>query len=154
MSLSYTISQNIGNLRKSLKIYNDSLIANKCFLSFLLPMFEYCSPVWNSAAPFHLKLLDDLMKKIKTLIPDLTVDLAHRRTVASICMFYKIRSNSNHFCSSLLPPILAPGRNTRSGVALNSLALMLPFCRTNQHQRSFIPLCSAIWNVLPDDVVN
>ena len=57
-SVSMAASQRLGVLRKSWQVLNDRLLLGRCFRGFLLPVLEYCSAVWFSAADKHLKLLD------------------------------------------------------------------------------------------------
>ena len=57
-SISFSVAQKIGLLRKSFRICGDHAVLLKCFNSFILHCLEYCSPVWSSAADSHLKLLD------------------------------------------------------------------------------------------------
>ena len=67
-------------------------------------MLEYCSPVWMSAAASHLGVLDRVVSKAVRLSDGLVVcDLEHRRRVAALCMFYKIRCNPNHALEAVLP---------------------------------------------------
>ena len=47
-----------GILRKPWQVFHDRLLLGRCFMGFVLPILEYCSPVWCSAADTHLKLLD------------------------------------------------------------------------------------------------
>ena len=153
-NITSTLSRLIGLLRKSLKIFNSQDIAIKCFFTFLLPIFEYCSPVWSSAADCHLALLDRVLRQVKILIPSLKIDLKHRRSVASLCMFYKIFSNDFHPVRLLLPGPYVPTRMTRHNSLLNSKALRPTKCESSQFQRSFIPSCISTWNLLPEEVVN
>ena len=153
-AIASTISRQVGLLRKSLRTFNSIAIAKKCFYSFLLPSFEYCSPVWGSAADIHLKKLERLVRQITILIPDLTIDLEHRRKVAAQCMFYKIFNNLRHPVRSLLPHPFVPNRNTRRNDALNRFALRPLRCKTEQFKRSFVPSCLKIWNSLPNSVFN
>ena len=74
-SISSTVAQKIGLLRKSYKIFGDTSILKKCFNSFILPCLEYCAPAWSSAAASHLKLLDKNVRACKFLISDLNIDL-------------------------------------------------------------------------------
>ena len=59
--------------------------------------FEYCSAVWCSAADTHLKLLDRAVSGARFLTGVCNrvfeCDIAYRRSVAVLCMFYKIRCN-------------------------------------------------------------
>ena len=67
-NVSRSISQKLGILRKSKKIYKDDSILRKCFFSFTLPHFEYCSAVWSSAADCHLRLLDRAFNSVRFLM--------------------------------------------------------------------------------------
>ena len=58
LSVSIAASQRIGILRKSWRVFYDRSLLGRCFRGFVLPVLEYCSAVWCSAADTHLKLLD------------------------------------------------------------------------------------------------
>ena len=152
-SVSSSIAQKIGILRKSFKIFGDQSVLKNCFNSFILPCFEYCSPVWSSAADSHLKLLDRNLNAIKFLIPDLRTNLWHRRSISSLCMLYKIYHNPEHPMHSDLPNLYRPLRNTRNAVNSNSLAFSFVRFNTAQFSRSFIPSVTSLWNELPSQVV-
>ena len=73
------------------------LLLGTWFSVFVLPVFEYCSSVWCSAADTHLKLLDRAVSGASFLTRGvLECDFAHRRSVAVLCMLYKIRCNQMH----------------------------------------------------------
>ena len=57
-SVSRAASQRLGILRKSWKVFHDRSLLRRCFRGFVLPVLEFCSAVWCSAADTHLKLLD------------------------------------------------------------------------------------------------
>ena len=57
-SVSRAASQWLGILRKSWQVFHNRLLFGRCFRGFVLPVLEYCSAVWCSAANTHLKLLD------------------------------------------------------------------------------------------------
>ena len=57
-SVSRAASQRLGIFRKSWRVFYDRLLIGRCFWGFVLPVLEYCSAVWCSAADTHLKLLD------------------------------------------------------------------------------------------------
>ena len=62
--------------------------------SLVLPVLEYCSAVWCSAADTHLKLLDRAVSGARVRFLTGAVfecDIAHRRSLAALCMLYKIR---------------------------------------------------------------
>ena len=151
LSMVSSLSSKVGILRRSLQIFNDIDVARRCFFSFLLPIFEYCSPVWGSSK--HLSLLDGVLRQINRIVPDLNIDLNHRRNVASMCMFFKVLNNIRHPANSLVPPNYNCIRNTRNNLKFNSKAFRLPLCRTEQFTRDLIPRCVKIWNYLPEDTV-
>ena len=57
-SVSRAASQRLGIVRKSWRVFRDRSLLGRCFRDFVLPVLEYCSAVWCSAADTHLKLLD------------------------------------------------------------------------------------------------
>ena len=57
-SVSRAASQRLGILRKSWRVFHVQLLIGRCFWGFVLPVLEYCSAEWSSAADTHLKLLD------------------------------------------------------------------------------------------------
>ena len=57
-SVSRAASERLGILRMSWRLFHDRLLIGRCFWGFVLPVLEYCSAVWFSAADTHLKLLD------------------------------------------------------------------------------------------------
>ena len=57
-SVSRAASQRLSILRKSWRIFHDRSLLVRCFWGIVLPVLEYCSAVWFSAADTHLKLLD------------------------------------------------------------------------------------------------
>ena len=64
-------------------------------MAVVLPVLEYCSAVWCSAADTHLKLLDRAVSGAQFLTEGVfECDIAHRRSVAVLCMLYKIICSS------------------------------------------------------------
>ena len=57
-SVSRAASQRFGILSKSWRVFHDRSLLGRCFRGFVLPVLEYCSAVWCSAADTHLRLLD------------------------------------------------------------------------------------------------
>ena len=51
-------SQRLGMLRKSWHVFRDRSLLVRYFRGFVLPVLEYFSAVWCSAADTHLKLMD------------------------------------------------------------------------------------------------
>ena len=83
----------------------------------MLPVLEYCSSVWCSAADSHLKLLDKVVRSAGFLANDvLECNLAHRQSVGELCMLFKIKSNPMHPLSGALPLPYVPVRVTRGAL--------------------------------------
>ena len=112
-SVSRAASQRLGILRKSWLVFHDRLLIGRCFSGFVLPVLEYCSAVWCSAADTHLKLLDRVVSGACFLAGGvLNCNLSHRRYVAVLCMLYKIRRNPVHPLCGALPVPYVPVRVT------------------------------------------
>ena len=107
-SISSSIAQKIGLLRKSFRIFRDHDILLKCFNSFILRCLEYCSPVWSSTADFHLKLLDRNLQTCKFSIPSLTISLQHHFLLAHCVCF--TRSFITLLILSILTSQLVPSQ--------------------------------------------
>ena len=65
-------------------------------------------------------------------------DIGHRRTVAVLCMLYKIRCYPMHPLHSALPVSHVPVRVTRSALVAHRHTYAPPRCRTSQQSRTFI----------------
>ena len=61
-SVSRPASQRLGILRKSWRVFHDRALLGRCFRGFVLPVLEYYSAVWCSAADTLLKLLDQAVR--------------------------------------------------------------------------------------------
>lgn len=148
-AIAASASSRIGILRKVSSLYSDAEVVTRSFWSYILPLLEYCSPVWYSAAACHLSLLDRIVRRAVSLSDGkVTCDLAHRRQVASLCMFFKIFHNAEHPVRSHFPPPFVPARCTRRTAVLHDFVLLAPRFKTVQYSRSFIPACVALWNDL------
>ena len=98
-------------------MFHDRALLGRCFRSFVLPVLEYCSAVWCSAADTHLKLLDRAVSGARFLTGDVfECDISHRRSVAVLCMLYKIRCNPVYSLNGALPGPYVPARGTRSAL--------------------------------------
>ena len=118
-SVSRAASQRLGILRKSWQVFHDRSLLVRCFRCFVLPVLEYCSSVWCSSADTHLRLLERVVSGASFLTGGVfDCDLAHRHSVAVLCMLYKIRCNPMHPLCGALPVPYVPVRVTRSaGIA-------------------------------------
>ena len=120
---------------------------------FVLSVLEYCSAVWCSAADTHLKLLYRVVSGACFLAGGvLNCDLSNRRSVAVLCMLYKIRCNPKHSLCGALPVPYVPVRVTRGALIAQRYTFTPLRCRTSQYRRTFIPLSVSLWNDLVDPV--
>ena len=78
--------------------------------------------------------------------------LAHRRSVAVLCMLYKIRCNPLHHLYGALNVPYVPVRVTRGAVIAHRFAYAPRRCRTSQYSRIFIPFSVSLFNNLSDRV--
>ena len=116
-SVSSAAAQRHGIMRKLMQVFHDRSLLLRSFYSFVLPVFEYCSAVWCSAADSHLKLLHRVVRSAGFLTGGvLECNLAHRRSVAVLCAFFKIKSNPMHPLSCALPLPYVPSRVTRGAL--------------------------------------
>ena len=134
-------------MKHALCLFADTILVSMCFWSFLLPVLEYCSPVWMSSAASHLGLLDHVVSKAVRHSDGLLVcDLEHRHRVTALYMFYKIHCNHNHALETAFPQVYVPAWLTRLAVSVHSRHLAVPRCRTVQSGSSFVPACVQLWN--------
>ena len=78
-------------------MFHDRSLLGRCFRGFVQPVLEYCSAVGCSAADTHLKLLGQAVSGARFLTGGVfECDISHRRSVAVLCMLYKIRCNLVH----------------------------------------------------------
>ena len=74
----------------------------------------WCSAVWCSAANTHLKLLDRRVSGARFLtLRFFECGISHRRSVAVLCMLYKIRCIPMHPLDGALPVTYVPVRISR-----------------------------------------
>ena len=138
---------------KSWQVVHDRQLLGRCFRAFVLTVLEYCSAVWCSAADTHLRRLDRVVSGASFLtVGVFECDLAHRRSVAVLCMLYKIRCISMHPLYGALPVPYVPVRVIRGPVIPHRCTYAPPLCRTSQYRRTFIPWSVSLWSDLSDPV--
>ena len=131
-TVSRAASQRLGILRKSWRVFHGRLSIVRCFWGFALTVLEYCSAVWCSAADIHLKLLDRVVSGACFLAGGvLNCNLSHRRSVAVLCMLYKIRCNQKHPLCGALPVPYVPVRVTRGSLISHRVTYAPSRCRTS-----------------------
>ena len=138
---------------KPWQVFHDRSLLLRSFWSFFLPVLEHCSAVWCSAANSHLKLLDRVARRAGFQAGGvLEFNLAHRRSVAKLCMLFKIKSNPMHPLSGALPLPYIPARVTRGALVDHRHSFVPLRCRTSQYRGTFVPISVSLWNDLSDIV--
>ena len=120
-----------------------------------MPVLEYCSEVWCSAAETHLKLQNRVVSGASFLTGGVfDCHLAHRPSVAELCLLYKIRCNPLHPLYGALPVPYVLVRVTRGAVISHRYTYAPPRCRTSQYSTTFISFSVSLWNDLSDRVLD
>ena len=152
-SVSIAASRKLSILRKSWRVFHDISILERCFRGFVSTVLEYCSAVWCSAAYTHLKLLDRVVSGARFLTGGMFMcDIAHRRSVAVLCMLFKIRCHPMHPINDALPGPYVPVRVTRCARVAHRYTYAPPRCRTSQYRRTFVRLSLSLWNNIANPV--
>ena len=72
------VFQRIVTLRLVKRVFVDTSVLLCCYYAFVLPILEYCSPVWRSAARCYLQLLERQVYSVARLFPEQTfLSLCH-----------------------------------------------------------------------------
>ena len=109
--------------------------------------------VWCSAADTHIKLRDRAVSGARFLTGGVfECDIFHRRSVAVMCMFYKIRCNPVHPLNGALPGPYVPVQVTRGALVVHRYSYAPPRCRTLQYTRTFIFFSVSLWKDLANPV--
>ena len=149
-SVSRAASQRLGILRKSWRVFHDRSLLGRCFQGFVLPVLEHCQ---CSAANTHLKLLDRAVSGAQFLTGGVfECDIPYCRSVAVLCMLYKIRCNPVHPLNGALPGRYVPVWVTRGALVAHQYTYAPPRCRTLQYSRTFIPFLVSLWNDLANPI--
>ena len=117
---------------------------------------EYCCHIWAGAPACHLSLLDRVQKRIVNLVGEelgsSLQPLSHRRSVASLCLFYRyFHGKCATSVSDLVPPdpVRVFERETRLSACSHPYTLALPRCRTKSRSSSLFSCTTSLWNSLP-----
>ena len=129
-SIAETASKEIGALICSMK-FRSPVVVLYLYKSTIRPCMECCCHVWAGAPSCYLELLDKLQSRIcRTVGLSLAASLeplAHRRSVASLSLFYKYYFGR---CSSELAQLVqlpfSRGRSTRYFDRLHDFSVTIP----------------------------
>ena len=127
------------------------------YKSTIRPCMEYCCHIWGGAPSDALNLLDRVQNRVCNAIGENLASkldsLSHRRSVASLCLFYKyFHGHCSDELSSLVPPLKTFSRATRFASKCHSLTVNIPKSTKKSVQQGFFPRTSVLWNSLPQSV--
>ena len=144
----FRVSHRIGILRLVKRIFVDTSVLLRCYFAFVIPILEYCYPVWGSASECHLQLLECVFI-CHALLWSEFLNVVSSTSCCRLNMLYKVTANSNHCLFSELPSASTRVRHTRAAVAVHPLEFEVSRCRTSQFARRFLQAQVRTWNDLP-----
>ena len=140
-SVSRAASQRLCALRKSWRVFHDRSLLGKCFMGIASRemLSGFCPASFGAlfcrvvlGADTHLKLLDRAVSGARLLTGGVfECDIAYRRSVAILCMLYKIRCNPVHRLNGALPEPYVRVRVTGFSLVAHKFTYSLPRCRTS-----------------------
>ena len=139
---------------------------NQMYMSFLLPVVEYASVVWDGCSEQDSQTLQKIQNEAARLVTGLTrsvplenlfkecgwTTLSKRRQQHKLSFMYKVNNGIvPSYIQDLIPPLVSeisnyPLRNNRN--------ISMPFNRTSISQKSCISSSIRLWNSLEDDLKN
>ena len=130
-SVSSAAALRFGTMRKYWQVFHDRSLLLRSIWSFVLKVLEYCSAVWCSAADSHLTLQDRVVRSAGFLVGGvLECNLAHRRSVAELCMLFKIKSNpTDLLIKGCIAFAICAGAFTRGALVAHKHSFAPPRCR-------------------------
>ena len=153
--------QMLGMLYRFTSI-NDPAALKLYYQSIVLPIIEYCSPVWAMAAPTNLALLNRVASFFSRIVRRRVYHMRHLSTVDIFSQMglqsLSVRRQRNDLillhdimngrvsCAPLIAGLLlrVPGRTTRLGTLFQ-----VPRARTEVERRSLLSRLPTLYNALP-----
>ena len=138
---------------------------NQIYVSFLRPILEYASSVWDGCTIYEKETLEKIQHEAARTVTGLTrsvaisklynevgwLSLENRRKYQKLILTFKVKNNlTPSYLNNLFPDTVdARGYNLR-----NDRNFIVPARRTEIYAKSFIPSSTALWNNLPRDIQN
>ena len=153
-------------LMRKLKFSISRNALNQMYMSYLLPVVEYASVVWDGCSERDSQTLQKIQNEAARLVTGLTrsvslenlykecgwLNLSERRQQHKLSFMYNVNAGLvPSYISDLFPPLV----NESSDYPLrNNRNISLPYNRTTFSQKSCIPSSIRLWNGLEDDFKN
>ena len=138
----------------------------KIYLTFIRPVLEYSSEVWDNCGQLNSERLEKLQLEAARIVTGLTSyastqslyletgweKLKIRREVKKLTLFYKImKEDAPEYLLDLIPPTVAETNNYNLRSSQN---IYQTSSRLSLYQESFIPSSIKLWNSLDLSVRN
>ena len=158
-------SRTLGILR-SLKYKLCRKALNQIHLSYLRPLLEYASVVWDGCTLYEKKKLEQIQYEAARLVTGLTrsvsieklikvigwLSLSDRRLFQKAVTMFKIKKGlAPEYLTNLLPPLVAERTTFNLRNASNVSTVRR---RTQLFAESFLPSTVEFWNSLPTAIQN
>ncbi len=158
-------SKIIGIMRK-LKFQLSRSSLNQIYISYVRPILEYASAVWDGCTEYEKSALEKLQNEAARIVTGLTrsVSLEHlrqeigwqslsiRRSVQKLSIMYKAANNETpSYISNLIPPEI---QNITNYNLRNRQNINIPYSRLEISKRSCIPSAINLWNNIEPSVRN
>ena len=157
-------SAKILAMMRKLKFTMHRKALNQICLSFLRPLMEYASSVWDSCAAYEKDSLEKLQNEAARIVTGLTrsvslenlyseigwLSLADRRSYQKLVLVYKSKNGMlPEFLNDLFPPNVA---SVSRYDFRNNDDYVIQRRRTELFAKSFIPSSTELWNQLPKHI--
>ena len=145
-------------------VSRDFKMLSKFFTTYIRPILEYNSCVWNPSVKYLIDLLENVQRKFTKRINSIShlsylerlsilnlEPLELRRLKADLTMYYKIINNLTCIDSKLVFAFRQPSLRTNR-LTSHRFALQKPAKSLQTLSNSFFYRAIDVWNGLPDDV--
>lgn len=145
-------------------VSRDYKLLSKFFTTYIRPILEFNSCVWNPSAKYLIDLLENVQRKFTKRINSIShlsylerlsilnlESLEQRRLKADLAMYYKIINNLTCIDSKLVFAFKQPSLRTNR-LTSHRFALQKPTKSLQTLSNSFFYRAIDVWNGLPDDV--
>ena len=161
-----TSAAKIVSIMRKLKFTFTRITLNQIYFSYVLPVLEYSSVVWDGCSLQDSNALDKLQNEAARIVTGLTrsvslenlyreciwISLAERRKQQKLTFMFKTMNGFvPSYISDLIPPMI---REVTNYPLRNQNNITTPFCRTEILRKSCIPSSISLWNSLDESMRN
>ncbi len=145
-------------IMKKLKFQLSRKSLNQIYISYVRPLIEYASVVWDNCSQYEKNMIDQIQNEAARIVTGLTrsvhlenlrqevgwQSLSTRREVQKLSIMYKAKNNlAPNYINTLIPPTV----NTITNYNLRNINdIEIPRTRLEGYRLSFIPASVGLWN--------